>query len=71
MAPCQTSADLVAWHGKLAGRIVLVTAPEPPQDATGVPFIRWSDEDLRHADRFRPPVDASAWLDTLSRQQAF
>jgi len=71
VAPLQTPADLVTWHGKLAGRIVLVTAPEPPQDATGAPFTRWSDDDLRQADRFHPPVDASAWLDTINRHQAF
>jgi hypothetical protein len=71
VASLRTPADLAAWHGKLAGRIVLVSAPEAPQDATAAPFTCWSDDDLRQADHFRPPADDTAWLDTVNRQLAF
>ncbi|MBS0396131.1 MAG: M20/M25/M40 family metallo-hydrolase [Proteobacteria bacterium] len=49
VAPMRTEQDFAAWRGKLAGRIVLVSWPEPPRDLTEVPFQRLGEADLaRH-----------------------
>jgi hypothetical protein len=47
VAPLRTERDFAAWKGKLAGKIVLVSWPEGPKDATEAPFKRLSDAEIQ------------------------
>jgi carboxypeptidase Q len=50
VAPIRTEQDFATWQGKLAGKIVLITWPEPPRDATEPAFQRLSEADLSKLD---------------------
>lgn len=47
VAPMRSARDFAAWKGRLAGKIVLVSWPEPPSDATEAPFRRLADVDIQ------------------------
>ncbi len=55
VAPMRTERDFDNWKGKLAGRIVLVSWPEPPKDATEAPFTRLSDADVAKLNKYVEP----------------
>lgn len=57
LAPMASEADFERWRGQLRGRIVMVSAPTPPQDATVPNFRRFSPDDLaaRAAEPFNVP----------------
>ncbi|RYY27152.1 MAG: M20/M25/M40 family metallo-hydrolase [Sphingomonadales bacterium] len=45
-------ASMEQYKGKLRGKIVLISDPEPPKDGEDAPFKRWNDADLAKADTF-------------------
>jgi hypothetical protein len=55
VAPMSDEKHFAQWKGKLAGKIVLVTFPAPPKDATDPAFKRISDSDIRELDSFETP----------------
>ncbi|WP_404710728.1 M20/M25/M40 family metallo-hydrolase [Sphingomonas sp. MMS24-J13] len=70
VAPLRRERDFALWHGKLAGKIVLVTLPTDPKDATTPSFRRASDEDLRKLNDYRQPsFDPGAADRTLKRRK--
>lgn len=71
LAPIARAADFAAWHGKLAGKIVLLSAPREPTDDTQPPFTRRTEADLAALDSFRQPVTDPATLDRLAKAQRF
>jgi carboxypeptidase Q len=56
VAPIRTEKDFDTWKGKLAGKIVLVTWPEPPRDTAQPPFERFSDAQVRKLDTYEEPT---------------
>ncbi|UUL82326.1 M20/M25/M40 family metallo-hydrolase [Sphingomonas qomolangmaensis] len=55
VAPMSKSRHFAAWRGKLAGKIVLVTAPGKVEDATEPGFKRLTGEDIAKLDSYREP----------------
>lgn len=55
VAPIRTEKDFDTWKGKLTGKIVLVTWPEPPKDTAQPPFERLSDAQVRKLDTYEEP----------------
>jgi len=55
VAPIRTEKDFDTWRGKLAGKIVLLTWPEPPRDTAQPPFERFSDAQVRKLDTYEEP----------------
>jgi carboxypeptidase Q len=55
VAPIRTERDFADWQGKLSGKVVLVTWPEPPKDLSEVPFQRLSDADIAKLNKFSQP----------------
>jgi hypothetical protein len=53
VAPLARDADFAAWKGKLAGKIVLISAPTAPRDETNPPFQRLSDADIAKLNTYR------------------
>jgi hypothetical protein len=56
VAPMNNDRDLADWRGKLAGKIVLVSAPNPAKDDVDAPFQRLGDAEIVKLDRFKEPV---------------
>ena len=66
IAPMRSVRDFDTWKGKLAGKIVLVSWPEPPKDATDPPFVRLADVDLQKLNKYVEPVfDPAASADLV------
>ena len=63
VAPMAREADFAKWRGKLAGRIVLTSAPTPARDQTTAPFRRMTDEELARLDEFQQPRNDPDALD--------
>ncbi len=58
VAPIAKAADLLQWHGKVAGKIVLVSLPrEVPEDASPI-FHRLTEEDLAKRSLWHPPTSS-------------
>lgn len=55
VAPIRTEKDFDTWKGKLAGKIVLITWPEPPKDTAQPPFERLSEAQVRRLDTYEEP----------------
>ena len=55
VAPLRTPQDFADWHGKLAGKIVLYSWPEPPKDLTEPVFKRYTDADVGKLDTYTLP----------------
>jgi hypothetical protein len=55
VAPIATERDFGEWKGKLAGKIVLVTWPAPPADATEAAFHRFTDAEVAKLDKYQEP----------------
>ena len=68
VAPLRTERDFDTWKGKLAGKIVLITWPEPPKDTAQPPFERLSDAQVRKLDTYEEPdFDPEALQKRLGR----
>jgi hypothetical protein len=66
VAPIAREADFAAWRGKLAGKIVLISAPGTVSEPTDPPFTRYSQEALAKLDTFQQPThspraDSAIW----------
>jgi carboxypeptidase Q len=59
LAPMTSEADFGRWKGKLAGKIVLTSAPTPPRDDLTAPFQRLTDAELTKLGEFEQPVHDS------------
>ncbi|QAY75330.1 M20/M25/M40 family metallo-hydrolase [Sphingosinicella sp. BN140058] len=70
VAPMKREADFEQWRGKLAGKIVLVSYPAPPRDATDPRFSRLSDADIAKLDVYVQPTNdeksGDGWFKMLS-----
>lgn len=55
VAPLEREGDFAEWRGKLSGKIVLVSQPVPPKDATDPAFKRLTAEDIVKLDSFPMP----------------
>jgi hypothetical protein len=55
VAPIRHVRDLDKWKGKVKGKIVLVTYPEPPKDDTTATFKRLDDGELGKLNTYRQP----------------
>jgi len=71
VAPMRRERDFAAWHGKLAGKIVLVTYPAEATDASEPPFQRLTDADLRKLDDYRQPTIDSTAIERTVRRRGF
>jgi Zn-dependent M28 family amino/carboxypeptidase len=56
VAPLSAERDLADWRGKLAGKIVLVSAPNPPKDDVDAPFQRLTEAEIVKLDKYKEPV---------------
>jgi hypothetical protein len=55
VAPIKREGDFAKWRGKLAGKIVLVSFPADPRDATTAQFGRYDSADIAKLDTFQQP----------------
>jgi len=70
VAPMKREGDFAKWHGKLAGKIVLVTYPADPKDATTAQFERYDDAGIARLDSYQQPTfDPATIVRTLRRRQ--
>ena len=63
VAPIRHVRDLDKWKGKLKGKMVLISYPEPPKDETTASFKRLDDAELAKLGNYHQPnfePDASA-----------
>ncbi len=56
VAPMRTVRDFADFHGKLGGKIVLVSWPEAPKDATEAPFKRLGEAELAKLNVYAEPA---------------
>lgn len=59
VAPMSDEKHFAEWKGKLAGKIVLVSYPADPKDATEAPFQRLTDAQVRDMDSYPIPSNDS------------
>ena len=59
VAPMKKPRDFAEWSGKLKGKIVAISFPRPPADATKLAFVRMDDKAIGELDEFQQPVTAS------------
>ncbi len=70
VAPISKKEHFADWHGKLAGKIVLVTLPGTSDEPTDPAFKRLSDKDIGDEDKFDiPHYDPEALDRRLERVQ--
>ena len=55
VAPIRNKRDLEQWKGKLAGKIVMASYPEPPRDGSKAVFSRLDDGDLGKLNTYEQP----------------
>jgi hypothetical protein len=56
VAPMAKEKDFADWHGKLIGKIVLVSFPAAPKDTDVAPFARMTENDIVKMERFVEPA---------------
>ncbi|RAK56807.1 M20/M25/M40 family metallo-hydrolase [Phenylobacterium deserti] len=71
VAPMSRERDFAEWRGKLAGKIVLVTWPGPPKDATEPAFKRQTGEELTQNSAYRQPAHDPDELDRYLENRGF
>ena len=68
VAPIRHARDLAQWKGKLKGKIVLYSYPEPPKDEKNVSFKRLDDAELGKLGTFeQPSYDPDAMTDSIKK----
>ncbi len=55
VAPMRSEADFARWKGKLKGKVVLLSPPTEPRDATLPAFRRYTDAELAKLDEYPIP----------------
>jgi carboxypeptidase Q len=71
VAPMSEEEHFEAWRGKLAGKIVLVSYPEDPEDATNPAFRRLEPADISKLDEYRQPTNSKEALELRAKRRAF
>ncbi len=71
VAPMRLERDLAAWKGKLAGKVVLVTAPAAPPDRLTPDFRRLADADVTRLDAYQPVDPDPRALDQAYARRIF
>ena len=59
LAPIKTAADFAKWHGRLTGRIVLVTAPDAGSEPGEAAFRRLDAAEIDKLDAYQLPREAN------------
>ncbi|MEP9357387.1 M20/M25/M40 family metallo-hydrolase [Sphingomonas sp. KR3-1] len=68
VAPMKSAGDFAQWKGKLAGKVVLVSAPGTGSEPNEPDFQRLSDADLAKLDVYQEPTwDPANQRQTLAR----
>ena len=68
VAPIRNKRDLEQWKGKLAGKIVMVTYPEPPRDDSKAAFSRFDEGELGKLNTYeQPSFDPETMQDQIKR----
>jgi hypothetical protein len=68
VAPMNKKEQFAAYHGKLAGKIVLTSLPGEGSEPSEAPFKRLSSEDIAKFDKYEQPnFDPSATERTMER----
>lgn len=68
VAPIRHERDLARWKGKVKGKIVLISYPEPLKDDTQVAFKRLDDSELGKMSAYdQPHFDPDAAVDGYKR----
>jgi hypothetical protein len=68
LAPLANAADLAQWHGKLAGKIVLISPPGTVTELTQPIFRRWTPEELARMGDYHPvPPNSEATRAMIAR----
>ncbi len=71
VAPMKHERDFAAWHGKLAGKIVLYSLPDDGSEQTEAGFKRLTPEDLTKMEKYDEPTYDPARLASTARRVAF
>ncbi|HEX2686406.1 MAG TPA: M20/M25/M40 family metallo-hydrolase [Kofleriaceae bacterium] len=71
VAPIKRERDFESWHGKLAGKIVLVTLPNDGNEPNEPPFKRLTDEEIGKLDQYRQPDYDPDSVDRFIKRVAF
>ncbi len=71
LAPMDEEKDFERWRGKLAGRIVLVSAPDRASESTTPAFKRYEGGDLAGLDHYDFPGDDLAPFAGFLKQLSF
>jgi len=71
VAPMSKEAHFAPWHGKLQGKIVLVTLPDTGSEPGDAPFKRWSGEELARFDTYEQPKYDPAAADRQAKRFDF
>lgn len=71
VAPMKKERDFAEWRGKLAGKIVLVSYPEEPNDDTEAPFKRLSGDEIGKLDEYRQPVFDPTSMETAIERREY
>ena len=69
VAPMKRPRDFAEWTGKLKGKIVAISFPRPPADATKPGFERLDDKAIGELDAYEQPVtspdDGDRWFKSI------
>jgi carboxypeptidase Q len=71
VAPMKRERDFETWHGKLAGKIVLITLPNDGGEPGEPPFKRLTDEEIAKLDQYRQPDYDPDSADRFIKRVAF
>jgi len=69
VAPMKRKRDFERWHGKLVGKIVLISPPDDGSEPGEAPFKRLTGDEIAKLDHYGQPVDM-AQLDELLKRYA-
>jgi len=71
VAPMSSPEHFAAYHGKLAGKIVLVSLPGEGSEPSEAPFKRLTSDDIAKLDQYRQPTYDPAALDKVVKRVGF
>ncbi|QPQ56092.1 M20/M25/M40 family metallo-hydrolase [Allosphingosinicella flava] len=71
VAPISDEDHFDEWRGKLQGKIVLVSYPEDPADATDAAFRRYESSDISAMDTYEQPTTNQDGLKRRVKRRAF
>lgn len=71
VAPMKHERDLQPWHGKLTGKIVLVSLPGDGSEPAEAPFKRLTPEDIAKLDKYEEPKIDPGEIDKIEKRIGF